>query len=122
MSAPRHPHPRWPGIVAGILSALVFLFVVSFPFLFVWAWSGAHCEPKPDCQRFAERAVLVELAVIAGLAVLTGACVRALVDWAVRRRRAGSDGQPERVPRWAIACLGLLGLLMLWTGTSLFGF
>jgi hypothetical protein len=115
------PYPRWPGIVLGILSALAFLFFVSIPFLFVLAWSGAHCEPRPDCQRFAERAFFVELAVIAALAVLTGASVRALVDWAVRRRRADGDGRTEALPRWAAIGLGLLGLLMLWTGTSMFG-
>ncbi len=121
MNMPPGPPPRWPGILAGILAALAFLFIVSIPFLFVLAWSGAHCEPRPDCQRFAERAALVEMTVIMGLAVLTGASVRALVDWAVRRRRARS-GRSEPVPRWAALCLGLLGLLMLWTGTSLFGF
>lgn len=122
MSTPPRPHPRWPGIVAGLLAGLVFLVVVAFPFLFVWAWSGAHCEPRPDCQRFAERAILVELAVIAGLAVLTAASVRALVDWAIRRRGTGGGGRPGAVPRWATACLGLLGLLMLWMWTSMFGF
>lgn len=111
--------PRWPGILAGLLAALAFLFVVSIPFLFVWAWSGAHCEPKPECQRFAGRAVLVELAVIIALAGLMGASVRALVDWAVRRRRAG--GEAAAVPRWALACLIALALLMLWMWTSLFG-
>jgi len=117
--SPPRPHPRWPGIVAGLLAALAFLLVVSLPFLFVLAWSGAHCEPKPDCQRFAERAFLVEMAVILGLTVLTGASVRALVDWAVRRHR-GERQAPA--PRWAVVCLVLLGLAVLWTGSSLFGF
>src|SRR5687768_17092067 len=102
-------HPRWPGLLAGLLAALLFFPFAALPFLFVWAWSGAHCEPKPDCQDFAGRAVLVELAVILGLAVLAGASVRALVDWALRRRHG-----PAPAPRWAVASAALLGLLALW--------
>lgn len=120
--SPSSPHPRWPGILAGILSGLVFLVIVSIPFLFVWAWSGAHCEPRPDCQRVAERTVLVELAVVAVLAVLTGASVRALVDWAFRRRGADGGAGAEAAPPWAVLCLALLGLLMLWMGADTFGY
>jgi hypothetical protein len=49
------PHPRWPGLLAGLLAALLFFAFAALPFLFVWGWSGAHCEPKPDCQDFAGR-------------------------------------------------------------------
>ncbi|HYJ84274.1 MAG TPA: hypothetical protein VEW26_15690 [Allosphingosinicella sp.] len=115
--APPRPHPRWPGLVASIAAGLLFFAFVAFPFLFVWAWSGAHCEPKPECQRFAERAVLIELAVILGLAGLMGASVRALVDWAFRRRRA--EGAVEAAPRWAVAGLVGLTLLMVWIGSEM---
>jgi hypothetical protein len=111
MAPPGLPPPRWPGIAAGALAGLVFLFLVSIPFLFVWAWSGAHCEPKPDCQDFAGRAVLVELAVILALALLMGTSVRALVDWAFRRRRAETR---VKAPRWAVASLAGLTLLLVW--------
>lgn len=43
---------------------------------FVWAWTGAHCEPVPQCQSEAEWRGLLHLALLLGVAALLGFVVR----------------------------------------------
>ncbi len=107
--SPDKPGPL--GIVLGCLAALVFAAVLALPILFVWAWSGAHCAPAPQCRRTADAMLAVELAVVAALALLLALAVRALINWSLLRR---SD--PERAgrrPAWAIVVVSVLGFLLL---------
>ena len=70
----------------GCLASLAIWLAVGFPFLFGLAWSGAHCEPVPQCQRASEwhfGLILLGLAVVAGV---TGVVIaRALSSIASRR-------------------------------------
>lgn len=43
---------------------------------FVWAWTGAHCAPVPQCQSEVEWWALSHLALLLGAAALLGFSVR----------------------------------------------
>lgn len=43
---------------------------------FVWAWTGAHCQPVPQCQSEAEWRGLLHLALLLGIAAPLGFLVR----------------------------------------------
>ena len=106
---PRY-RPGTQGSLFGCLAAAGFAVVAAFPFLFVLAWSGSHCEPVPQCRRFAERAFAVELAVILLFAGLLGLAVRALWRWsAVRQVDRAAAGRP---PAWAIVTIAALTLIV----------
>jgi hypothetical protein len=79
MSDDQIRHGGRVGSVAGCGAAVIIAVVVAFPFLFAVAWGGSHREPVPQCQRKNERAFVQQLAVIAALAALLGAAVRAIV-------------------------------------------
>ena len=66
--------------------------VVSFPFLFALAWSGAHCDPVPQCQRANELHFGAMLAGVVALAGLTGfLTTRSLGALASRRDDEGAS-------------------------------
>jgi hypothetical protein len=76
----------------GCASAFLVWLVVSFPFLFALAWSGAHCDPVPQCQRANELRFGLILAGVAVLAGLTGFVVAwALSSLASRRQDEGAS-------------------------------
>jgi hypothetical protein len=105
------------GAVLGCLAGLVFVVFLCIPVLFVWAWSGAHCEPVPQCRRAAETMLAVELAIVALLALLLGLGVRAWVNWwRIRRFDPERAGKP---PIWAIVAVPILVALALWVGASI---
>jgi hypothetical protein len=104
---PRY-QPGTQGSLLGCFAAAVFTAVAAFPLLFVLAWTGNHCDPVPQCRRWAERAFALELAVILLLAGLLGFAVRALWRWsAVRRIDPAAAGRP---PAWAMATIAVLAL------------
>jgi len=39
------------GGAVGCLTAALIGIVIMFPLFFALAWSGAHCDPVPQCQR-----------------------------------------------------------------------
>jgi hypothetical protein len=65
----------------GCGAAFVIAPVLISAFLFVWAWSGAHCQPKPQCQRGAELNVLLEAMAVFAAAIVVGLALRSLVNW-----------------------------------------
>jgi hypothetical protein len=76
----------------GCVAAVLVWLVVSFPFLFALAWSGAHCDPVPQCQRANEGHFGIILVGVAALAGLTGFIVaRALSASAARREDEGAS-------------------------------
>ena len=76
----------------GCAAAFLVWLVVSFPFLFALAWSGAHCVPVPQCQRASEWHFEIILAAVAALAGVTGLIVaRALSFIALRREDDGAS-------------------------------
>ncbi len=88
------------GGLCGCFAALFFAWAAGMPFLFVWAWSGAHCEPVPQCHQEAELGALAPIAVVLALAALLGFAVRALVIWWMQRR---ADPASARLPPvWAL--------------------
>ena len=98
----------------GCLAAIPVLLVLLMPLLFVWACSGAHCEPRPECVRRSHITTLVALAVVAGIVFLFGLGVRAIVRWHMQKRM---DARLAGRPPWAAyAGVGLLGLFALWVG------
>jgi len=100
--------------LAGCLAAVPVLLPLLMPLLFVWAWSGSHCEPQPECVGRSNVTTLVSLAVVAGIVLLFGLSVRAIVRWHMQRRMdARLAGRP---PRAAYAAFGLLGLVAVWVG------
>jgi hypothetical protein len=98
--------------LAGCLAAGTVLVLLVVPVLFVWAWSGAHCEPQPGCVRRSHIMVLVELAAVAGIVLLFALGVRAIVRWHMQKRMDARLAGPP--PYAAYAAVGLLGLLALW--------
>jgi hypothetical protein len=55
--------------------------VAVLPFVvFVMGWTGAHCEPVPDCQGEGERAFLRAIVGHLVLSIMCGAAVRLLID------------------------------------------
>lgn len=97
------------GGLCGCLAAIVFAAVLAFPLLFVWAWSGSHCEPVPQCQRFAEKMLLIELAAVAGLAALLAFSVRTIFNWWMTRKMGGAVN--VRPPIWAVGTATILLLV-----------
>jgi len=76
----------------GCAAAFLVWLVVSFPFLLALAWSGAHCDPVPQCQRANEWHFGLILAGVAVVAGLTGFIVtRALNAIASRRENGGAS-------------------------------
>jgi hypothetical protein len=76
----------------GCLSAILVWIVVSFPVLFALAWSGAHCDPVPQCQRANEWHLSLVLAGVVAIAGLTGFVVaQALNSIASRREDEGAS-------------------------------
>ena len=73
----------------GCAAAFLIAAVVSFPLLFALAWSGAHCEPAPQCQRAIELHFGAMLAGVATLAGISGFLVR----WAVNAIAAQRDDE-----------------------------
>ena len=72
-------------------AALIFL-IVAFPFFFAMAWSGAHCEPAPQCQRANELHFGAIIAGVAALAGLIGFLIaRLLTTLAMRREDEGTS-------------------------------
>ena len=53
----------------GCFVAILIVSASSFPLLFGLAWSGAHCEPVPECQRSSE---IYFAGLFAGLLVVAG--------------------------------------------------
>ncbi len=97
------------GRLLGCVAAMLFMAVVSVPFLFVWAWTGSHCEPKPQCQRGSELMLAGETAVILALAALLGFAVRSIFNWRMTRRMSGRAA--ARPPGWAVAVVVVVGLV-----------
>lgn len=98
----------------GCLAAIPVLLALVMPVLFVWAWSGAHCEPQPECVRRSNLVTLAGLAVVAGIVLLFGLGVRAIARWHLQKRM---DARLAGRPPWAaFVGVGLLGLFALWVG------
>ena len=64
----------------GCLAALVVAAILTFPLLFLLAWSGAHCDPVPQCQRDGELLFAAMMAGVLALAGITGFLVRGAVN------------------------------------------
>lgn len=73
----------------GCAAAFLVWLVVSFPFFFALAWSGAHCEPIPQCQRVNEWHFGLILAGVVVVAGLTGFIVAWAVNSIASRREDG---------------------------------
>jgi hypothetical protein len=96
---------------AGCLAALAFFGPLIVPVGFLLAWSAAHCEPEPDCDRNPQASMLFVLAVLGGMALILGLAVHALVLWRIRRR-IGAHG-PFPLAAAVAACLvGLFWLAL----------
>lgn len=77
--------------LGALFGAAFFIILMTVPFLFGFIWSGAHCEPTPECQREGNIAfflLLLGLLICAGIIfvlVLLGARVifylRGDVSW-----------------------------------------
>jgi hypothetical protein len=76
----------------GCAAVFLIVIVVSLPLLFGLAWSGAHCEPVPKCQRGSELYFAALLAGVAALAGIAGFLIRLAVNaLAVRREDEGTS-------------------------------
>jgi hypothetical protein len=76
----------------GCVSAVLVWVALGFPFVFALAWSGAHCDPVPQCQRANEWHFGLILATLAALAGLTAfAVARGLSRLALRREDEGAS-------------------------------
>ena len=73
----------------GCAAAFLIAAVVSMPLLFGLAWSGAHCEPVPQCRRANELHFGAMLTGVAMLAGITGFIIR----WAVNALAAQRDDE-----------------------------
>ena len=76
----------------GCATAFLVWLAVSFPFLFALAWSGAHCDPVPECQRANELYFGGILLGVVALAGMTGFGVAwSLKSVASRREDQGAS-------------------------------
>ena len=96
------------GARLGCATAILLAVLAGFPFLFALAWSGAHCEPAPQCQRAAE----AHFWPLIGTAIVGALGVGALVGLAVnkRLRYLESDSQADRFISmgWAVLVLAAI--------------
>ncbi|MCA1197357.1 hypothetical protein K9B35_05215 [Sphingomonas sp. R647] len=74
----------------GCIAATLLFISVGFVVLFVWAWSGAHCQPAPQCQQGAGYSALGEVALLLGISTLLGFLVR----WLARAIGRGNSESP----------------------------
>jgi hypothetical protein len=105
--------PRYSGSKGGLLGcavAALFAVVVAFPFLFLMAWGGAHCEPIPQCQRAGESRFAIIFAVIVALGALLGFSVKTIFNW--RMNRAMGAAVSSHPPLWALLVVGVLVLVL----------
>lgn len=70
----------------GCAAMLVIVMVPLFPLLFVLFWSGAHCEPIPECQRSSEVRVGVMLLAVVVAALLVGTLIAKTVNRLAAKR------------------------------------
>ena len=106
------------GGVCGCVAAAAFMVVVSFPFLFIWAWGGAHCAPVPECQRAVERTLEIRLAIIFALAVPVGIGIGFAVKWLLGRADLGGRAQGLAIAGiFALGVLLSLAYWQFWLGT-----
>lgn len=92
-------------------------------FALLWAWTGAHCRPIPDCQRSGESHLLYHSALLAAAAIGFGVLVRTIAR-AVARALAERPGVALAVniaAIWVLVPIGfhvvLLGLVSIpWPG------
>lgn len=107
------PAPGPAAFVAGATLGCLFFVALMFVPLFVWAWSGAHCEPQPGCQSSSGGYLLRSALLALGPCVLLGAALRSLFHWLGRKFRAQEPGaaDQEPTPWWAFVAvpLALLG-------------
>jgi uncharacterized membrane protein YidH (DUF202 family) len=74
------------GRMVGCTAAILIIAVASSPLLFGLAWSGAHCDPAPQCQHASEEHFGAMLAGVAGLAAITGGVIGWIVNVVAARR------------------------------------
>jgi hypothetical protein len=88
----------------GCLTAFLMVAAFIFPLLFGWVWSGAHCEPIPQCQQQGTTFFSAELAALAVVAAAAGFAVRCVI----KRFAAGREDQGTStafIVRAAVAAL-----------------
>ena len=96
---------------------LVITFVASQPFLFAWAWGGAHCEPQPTCRNQNNMSTLMFLAGIITYACVAGFLFRSAVNFAASRTESGGYSLPFMAGS-IIAAAAVIGG-SLWAGLRL---
>ena len=99
--------------------AVVIALLPLFPLGFVLAWSGAHCDPVPSCQRSAELRIGLIFGGIMLLAAAAGYAVRQLLNSMAERR--DDEGHSITFSGIAIALSAvamLLALALLYTLAS----
>lgn len=64
------------GTALGCIAATLLVMSAGVMVAFVWAWTGAHCEPVPQCQSDSTWRGLLELALLLSLAATLGFAVR----------------------------------------------
>ena len=95
----------------GCATAILIAAVVSFPLLIALAWSGAHCEPVPQCRTAIELHFGAWLAGVATLAGISGFVVR----WAVNKlaaRRSDEGASAGFVMAATVTALIVVGLVI----------
>jgi hypothetical protein len=99
---------RGTGAALGCAAAGLLFASVGIGLAFIWAWTGAHCAPVPQCQRAGEARAAVDLLVLLGAAAGLGFLGRALAR-SVERALGAQRGA-------ALAINIAMALLLLWAG------
>lgn len=92
----------------GLLVAAGVAFGLFYFMLFAFGWSGAHCEPAPQCQRQVDRWFLIAAVGALVTSALLGLLVRSRLNAEAMR-----EGEARPAPNWRNE---LLGLALLVTG------
>ncbi len=96
----------------GCAAAALITTVLSLPLLFGLAWSGAHCEPVPQCQQDSELYFGTMLAGVAAVAGITGFLVRWAIN-AVAGLRDDNGTSAAFVTAAAVAAVVIAGLMII---------
>lgn len=112
------PGPGAAATIGAIALGLIFFVLLMFGPLFVWAWSGAHCEPQPACQASSSGTLLRSALLALGPSVLLGVALRSLFHWLGRKIRAQEpSATPDQgpAPWWTLIAVPLA----IWGGSNL---
>ncbi len=98
--------------------AMIIAAVPTLPLLFLFGWTGAHCEPAPSCQRSAEWYFGLSFLGILTTAVFTGYALRRALNSLATKRGDGGHSVAFLSIATALSLAAILSALALIYGAA----